>query len=126
MKPDGVAAYRSLYGVYRDGAKRRRHSFLLTFEEFKQLTAGNCHYCGAPPAQRYKNKKNLTYCTYNGVDRVDNEVGYELDNCVTCCGVCNKLKGTLDTQAFLAAVERIHRYQAKDSQDGRQPVVPEN
>jgi hypothetical protein len=29
---------------------------------------------------------------YNGIDRVDNEKGYLVENCVPCCFTCNSLK----------------------------------
>lgn len=29
---------------------------------------------------------------YNGIDRIDNSKGYNLDNCVTCCTQCNTAK----------------------------------
>jgi len=47
----------------------------------------------------------------NGVDRVNNKIGYRVDNCVPCCSVCNIMKNTLGVADFLAHVQRIHQHQ---------------
>ena len=36
----------------------------------------------------------------NGIDRFDNTIGYELHNCVPCCGFCNFAKGKHTYQEF--------------------------
>jgi hypothetical protein len=37
---------------------------------------------------------------YNGVDRVNNSLGYTKDNCKPCCKMCNKMKGTMSLEEF--------------------------
>ena len=45
---------------------------------------------------------------YNGLDRVDNNKGYFEDNVVPCCGVCNKMKGTMKQEEFLNLIFQIY------------------
>jgi hypothetical protein len=70
-----------LYKDYNKSAKRRNHSFDLDLEKFKVLALSECHYC-----DYYKEGE------VNGIDRVNNDLGYTMDNCVTCCYTCNKMK----------------------------------
>jgi len=69
-----------------------------------KLTTSPCFYCGTPPSQRKRSPgqvgEHATY-VYNGVDRVDNEVGYVAENCVPCCWRCNKAKGSMTQREFL-------------------------
>lgn len=47
------------------------------------------------------------YCDFlsvdwlNGIDRLDNKVGYVLSNCVGCCKFCNFIKRCLDPKTFV-------------------------
>ena len=68
----------------------------LQFEEFVKLTQLPCYYCGASPYQIYLNK-NATdneggKFIYNGLDRIDNTRGYDKENIITSCGVCNFMR----------------------------------
>ncbi len=93
----GESSFNTLYKWYKDNASKRNLEFSLTKEQFKVLTKGQCVECGIFPLQichpRQKDKyySNGEYI-YNGIDRRDNNLGYELENCVTCCGRCNQSK----------------------------------
>jgi len=50
---------------------------------------------------------------YSGVDRVDNNQGYVLRNCVPCCKWCNLAKNNTDVHSFLHAIKRIVECQKK-------------
>ena len=47
---------------------------------------------------------------YNGMDRVDNAVGYMLDNVVPSCWDCNRTKGKRTRTWFKAYVRRLATY----------------
>lgn len=100
--PTGVAAFNHLLCMYKGRAKTRNFTFSLTADEFKTLTQGNCVYCNAPPSQQVANTRqyNGTYI-YNGVDRIDNNVGYVKENCVSCCFMCNRMKLAYSREEFL-------------------------
>jgi hypothetical protein len=54
---------------------------------------------------------------YNGIDRVDNFKGYEIDNCVPCCYICNYAKRDMSKDQFLAWVKRIYMNQYRKVTD---------
>lgn len=85
---------KSLYKSYRRSASLRGKTFGLGLLYFTQLTEANCFYCGIKPKQI---KGDIVY---NGIDRIDNEVGYEYGNVISCCGRCNKAKGTMGFNEF--------------------------
>jgi hypothetical protein len=108
-KPYGQAAFKNLYDAYRVSAKNRNLEFRLSQDQFQSLTKQLCAYCGAEPAASVKAtvvSVNGDY-THNGIDRVDNSVGYTIENCVPCCKTCNRMKHKLDKQTFLAHVCKI-------------------
>ena len=99
--PLGEAALNLLFATYRWHAEvDRDYKFELTHDEFRVLTKGNCFYCGAEPSQKFGHQLNGQYI-YNGVDRYDNSKGYSTENCVSCCGSCNKAKGKRSADDFI-------------------------
>lgn len=97
-KPEGVAATRAVYHSYKTAAKRRNLSFELDYETFATLINSDCHYCGSSPINKIQNKRFTNKFLYNGVDRVDSNLGYTIMNVVTACFRCNfaKLDSTID------------------------------
>jgi len=96
-----------LVGGYRRGAEKRGLDFNLTATEFDKLITQNCHYCGVEPIQYYHKKNMVVGITYNGIDRIDNSVGYELDNCITACKFCNFAKSRWSLDEFLTWLNKI-------------------
>ena len=88
--------------------------FDLSKEVFMKLVISNCHYCGIQPLQREKTKraKNVKTFYYNGIDRIDNNVGYIESNCVSCCKVCNRAKRELDYDEFINWIDQLVRYRS--------------
>lgn len=102
--PSGVTAFNALYAQYRAQSNVRQIEFKLTPEEFKDITSRSCHYCGAPPSQTKRSPGAVGGYTYNGIDRIDNAVGYLCENSVAACWQCNCAKGTRSMADFLAWV----------------------
>jgi 5-methylcytosine-specific restriction endonuclease McrA len=110
-KSFGYAAMVQLYNAYRSNAKRRQNSFSLTLEVFRKLTSSSCAYCGSLPSQINRLSKSANgYYTYNGVDRVDNSIGYEEANVVAACGCCNRAKGTMPRQKFVEWAKKVAQF----------------
>ena len=111
--PIGVAAFHHLVRQIKNSAKQRGHTFNLTDAQIKQLTSQPCHYCGKEPAQAQE-KTTSVRCNgiylHNGLDRIDNECGYEIDNVVTCCRTCNSAKLTMTIEEFKIWVCRIYEH----------------
>lgn len=113
--PRDESAFRELYYSYRRNAtKRNTREFDLDRDTiFRQLVTSRCSYCGIEPAQQFKNKTGTFL--YNGIDRIDNTVGYVPGNVVPCCGICNKAKHTMSRQQFLTWLARAAKHCFGDS-----------
>lgn len=83
----------------RISADRRGLAFTLTEAEFQRLYRGACAYCGASPG--------------HSVDRVDNELGYHVGNCVSACKRCNMLRAGMRQDEFVRAAMDIARHQRR-------------
>lgn len=56
-----------------------------------------------------KEKYNNTEPLYlNGIDRVDSNKGYHIDNCVPCCTSCNYAKHKLSQKEFYDKIKKIY------------------
>lgn len=93
-----------LLNDYLGNARRRGYAFSLSKEEFFSLCVSHCHYCGCAPSRPLS---STPWILVNGVDRVDNSRGYEVDNAVSCCTICNYLKREMDYAQFLTHIRRI-------------------
>jgi hypothetical protein len=47
---------------------------------------------------------------YNGIDRIDNSIGYLEPNCSPCCGMCNYAKKHIPLQDFVDYIRRVSSY----------------
>ena len=65
---------------YKRNAKQRGIEFHLTEEQFESFWQKPCEYCGAE-------------IETIGLDRLDSDGHYTIDNVVSCCWSCNKSKG---------------------------------
>ncbi|HBI37107.1 MAG TPA: hypothetical protein DDY71_05630 [Spirochaetia bacterium] len=106
----GESAFNQLYRSYRYHALKRDLSFDLTKIEFKYIIDGNCFYCGCKPLQISSTKKTNGTYIYNGIDRIDNNEGYKLSNCVSCCKNCNIAKNNLSQFEFKNLIINIYNY----------------
>lgn len=116
----GESGFNSIFSVYRRNAKVRNYVFDESKEfllEFKKLTKENCNYCGNPPYQKVSSncksytkegKIHSTYI-YNGLDRIDNNKGYEFGNVVACCGICNRAKDIMSLDEFKDWINKVHK-----------------
>ena len=104
--------FNDLVNVYKRGAKSRNLEFSLSEDYFKELTSGNCHYCGNPPLNIRKTQSKLHPLAkdyvFNGVDRVNSSIGYIKNNVVSCCHTCNMMKRSLPYNEFLLKIEMIY------------------
>lgn len=96
-----------LYNSYKGRAKFKKFPLTISLEEFNRITQENCAYCAAPPSQEFCPDEGRKYI-YNGIDRIDNEAGYAISNCLPCCGVCNRMKSSHDQTYFLSHIRRIY------------------
>jgi hypothetical protein len=83
---------------YRHNALKMGRAFDLSLDQFKLLIGSPCLFCGERTEPR-------------GVDRWDNNVGYTLANSRPCCWPCNKLKGSVSGESFIATCQKVSKYQ---------------
>lgn len=104
------AAFNSVRSIYQYNAKKRNLHWEIDNEHARNLFSSNCYFCGLEPSNVYKN----TYYKqqYNGIDRLNNSLGYTKENTVACCKICNHAKHTMDEQAFMSWLERVFNHQS--------------
>ena len=90
------------YGVYSRSARDKNLAFEISQEEFNKTVKEPCHYCNV-----------IQERGFNGIDRLDSNIGYVIDNCVSCCKICNYMKCSLPVDVFLKRIEHILTYNNK-------------
>lgn len=80
-------------------ARKRGKEWHLTHQEAFDMIISECTYCGFIPNWPE---------TRVGIDRVNNDIGYQADNCVPCCFTCNSAKGELSLEQFIEWVKKVH------------------
>jgi uncharacterized protein with PIN domain len=85
--------------LYIDRAIERGYAFDLTYEEFMLFWNKPCYYCNDE-------------ITTIGLDRVDNNIGYNVSNVVSCCTTCNRMKMTMNQNDFITkciTISNLHK-----------------
>ena len=80
---------------YKRSATARNIDQNLTDEEFKSFWQVSCSYCGSEI-------KTIV------LDRIDSDKGYQLDNVISCCSICNKMKMDLSYDKFINQINKIY------------------
>lgn len=110
----GAASKNAILKSYKRQARVRGYIWALTDEDFDRISFSSCFYCGIAPSNEYASGNNGSF-VYNGIDRVDNSRGYELDNVVSCCKTCNQAKSAMTQQEFLDWVKRVYAYSLQNA-----------
>jgi hypothetical protein len=106
-----MAIAKRVFATYKNNATNRGKDFKLKFEDWYYLITLPCFYCGAIGSNKAKDLggggKIISdfVLEYNGIDRVDNFVGYEYGNVVTCCRWCNSFKSDRTQDDFFNHVK---------------------
>lgn len=88
---------REKWSTYKSNAKRKGLSFALSLSDASALFSRPCEYCGGKGG---------------GIDRINSECGYTVENSVPCCAKCNYAKRDLTREAFLLWVKDIYEHQS--------------
>ncbi len=94
-----ISSIDAQYSVYKVSASTKQLDFNITKEEYIDLVKMPCYYCGI-----------LQEKGFNGIDRLDSGKDYIKDNCVSCCTMCNMMKGTTSPTIFVHRAEHIMTY----------------
>jgi len=109
-KGPGASARRGAISSVLGAAKSRNHIVTLTEDQIVDLFEQPCNYCGVIASNRAYRSTGAYY--YNGIDRIDNTVGYTVENCVTCCKQCNYAKRDMGVDDFCAWIRRAYEHMA--------------
>lgn len=114
--PNHQGLINEIYSSYKRSSKKRNYDFLLTIEEFKTLILSNCYYCNSEPLKTFNNSRARKIMDHkdfkiNGVDRLNNIEGYIIENCVSCCYICNNAKNVMTEHEFYTWIKKIYDYQ---------------
>lgn len=82
------------YRIYKNRARSSDIEFQLTKEEFLTFWQKPCTYCGDA-------------IETIGLDRIDSNLGYTLNNVISCCTTCNMIKYTENITDFKNRIQRI-------------------
>lgn len=79
---------------HKHSASLRGIEFNITFDEFCSFSGSSCYYCG-----------EMLDCIR--LDRVDNNIGYSIENVVPCCKTCNYMKKAQSKADFIGRCKMI-------------------
>lgn len=84
--------------TYKRSADSKQLEFNMTKGDFMEMVESPCYYCGI-----------IQEKGFNGIDRLDSDFnkGYIMTNCVSCCEMCNFMKGCLGPTIFINRVEHM-------------------
>ena len=88
------------YKVYQSNATNKGRVFDITEDDFYTITTKPCVYCGGY-SDTYNGKP------FNGIDRIDSNLGYFIDNCVPCCTTCNRMKMDMAVNDWFDKMKQI-------------------
>ena len=77
----------------KKSASNRNINWNITDDECIKLCNNNC-YCNR-------------LIGFNGIDRIDSSKDYNINNCVSCCKICNYMKGDKTVKEFIDTITYI-------------------
>lgn len=107
-------------------------NYILSFNDFYEISQMNCNYCDALPANNF-NLMNYEYYSradqsdtdgsfiYNGLDRIDNTKPHIKENCAPCCIICNRSKSNFTEEYFL---NHVAKYRINESMSTLFNAIP--
>lgn len=98
LYPELFVNHKGIYYLdYKKRAIKKKLDFEITKEDFDKLTKLDCYICGKKYCDNHK----------NGLDRINNNLGYTLDNIESCCGECNYMKREYKLHTFFDKLIKI-------------------
>lgn len=111
------------YQGYKNGAKKRNYEWSLSITDFMYIASKPCFFCGQEPKEWecFSNAPSvrkdspianaeLYKIKISGIDRLNNNIGYTIDNSVPCCVYCNRAKSDLSMDNFFNHITKIYKW----------------
>lgn len=108
--PDNKGVINHIILQYKRHAKNRGLIWNLTYEQVEKIIQEPCFYCGTEKSNHKVTKNCKEGYDHNGIDRVDSSIGYEPDNVVSCCKLCNYAKRDLSQRDFINWVSKVYKH----------------
>ena len=105
----GISLMHAAYSGVRYQALWRGIEWQLTVNDFQERSDQPCHYCAESGTKICRRKHIKSVFVYNGLDRLDNTLGYSRPNCVPCCKKCNYAKHSMNVKEFKEWITRVAR-----------------
>lgn len=103
-----VRLINDIFSSYKRHAKARSLVFNISMSDFKILIKTECFYCGRTNVNKHINKRNSEELIYNGIDRINSDIGYIKGNIVSCCGRCNTAKLDYSVKEFYDWINLVY------------------
>ena len=101
IKYKELRKYKNIFNSYKSNANSRNIKFDLTLNDVVNLVDSNCYYCNDIDSK--------------GIDRMNNDKHYYIDNCVACCQFCNTMKNNYTIKETFEKVKNIYNNQLYQS-----------
>lgn len=78
----------------------------------RTVQSGHLNSSRDKPCRKCASAQSGERYIYNGVDRMNNSLGYINKNCVSCCKICNYMKLEMSISEFLdkcATITKLHK-----------------
>lgn len=96
------------FNRFKKQAISRNIIFELTEQNFNDIISNKCFYCGKENTINHK----------NGIDRIDSQIGYIINNCYSCCKTCNFIKNRININKLFKKFKKI-------SEIGHTVIIPD-
>jgi hypothetical protein len=109
-KTDNSQAKNAVFFNYRNAALRRNFEWNLDKETFFKYIQKSCVYCNSSNLSYFNPPKTSPWSEqfrYTGLDRINSELGYTVENIQPCCKWCNMAKSDRSEKDFIEWVALI-------------------
>ena len=97
--PEEYSSYNAVsYSEYKKRANNKLLQFELTTNDYVEIINDNCYLCGRDGSNEFT----------NGIDRIDNNLGYIMSNVKSCCGSCNYIKKDIELNELFEKMLMIY------------------
>jgi len=115
--PEFKSIKKQIFDNYKRSAKKRELEFELTQDRVEFLIQQPCYFCGELPINGNSRfqilKEGSEIFKYNGIDRLDNIIGYTEENSITACWFCNRAKFVSSEKQYYENIERTYNHGKK-------------